>query len=194
MSSKLSILSIVLALLAASFIVLYIDYYYIRPQAIDFEIKSSFDVPLSRFIISVYFVSVFSILFASSTHFLITKYLATLLNNHIPSVIIIKAILISKFAYILIYFFKAVYFIFLPRHFYLDEVINFTRFSFWKHLGITNLYINSISLSDILYLIIFILCLKRLDVKNSLLIGGLSYTLYLIMYFFFSIVLPLGLF
>lgn len=194
MSSKLSILSIVLALLAASFIILYIDYYYIRPQAIDFEIKSSYDVPLSRFIISVYFVSVFSILFASSTHFLITKYLATLLNNHISSVIIIKAILFSKFAYILIYLFKAVYFIFLPRHFYLDEVINFTRFSFWKHLGITNLYINSISISDILYLIIFILCLKRLDVKNSLLIGGLSYTLYLIMYFFFSIVLPLGLF
>ena len=195
MNKYLSTMQLVLLFVLLAFLIMYLDYFLIRPYAVDYYSDYIIKVDFQKFFITIYLKSLVIIFIGSIFLFFIVLFLLNLYNySKISKVLIFNIILTSKFTYLLIWFIKFIYFKFVYQSYSMSQVINFTRFTVADLLGLNDIFIiKGPTISDMLFLIIFSSLIRYYLDNKSFLLAIFSYLIYYAIYLFYSFVIPGGL-
>jgi len=188
-------MQLVLLFVLLAFLIMYLDYFLIRPYAVDYYSDYIIKVDFQKFFITIYLKSLVIIFIGSIFLFFIVLFLLNLYNySKISKVLIFNIILTSKFTYLLIWFIKFIYFKFVYQSYSMSQVINFTRFTVADLLGLNDIFIiKGPTISDMLFLIIFSSLIRYYLDNKIFLLAIFSYLIYYAIYLFYSFVIPGGL-
>ncbi len=153
MNNFINTIQITLLFITLAFLVMYFDYFLIRPYAVDYHSTYIIELNFQNFFFTTYLKSLFIIFLGASFHFFIVTFLFNVYSyNRVSKKLVFNSIILSKIIYVLPWLIKFIYFKFFNPSYNLNQVVNFTRFTLADLFGSNNMLINSIIISDVFFL------------------------------------------